>query len=764
MKLVYKFLLPIIMILIGGFYFLLDKTVVSSNAIVDFLQQNSKELLLNQLLVREKLQLGMQNRFLKFSTKSISTLSSNFVVNYDDEGLSNELKSYFDIKAIKTIAVYDNMSNSYFIIVSKVKDKFVSKQILPSIVKKYKFIKQDMVFKNKSIGFVTVYFDDSAILKDIEKTKKIVMDELKTFTIEAEHHRERFITQIILTVLIILFIIIISVLVLSYKFVLAPLKIVKIGLDDFFLFLQNKKDNTKKINLNSKDEFGQMANSLNDNIVVSAKLHEEIHELNMNLEQKIEEKTAKVTTLLDNAGQGFLIFDNNFIIDDEYSQECIRLLGDNISHKNIVEILFKDTKKREFFKNTLISAKNEKDLVVQKSYISLLPSMIILNKRAIKLEYKLLQNTNLMLILTNITSQKKLEKKIKKEQEILKMIVAIVSESDIFYDTKKDFEKFINSYKSLIEPDKTALHNISSMYRVIHTFKGAFSQFYMTHIIELLHKVESEISNMLKENISSNNTLLTILNSYDFNKYLQKDLDITNNILGDEFLNSQNIIKINFNDIENLQKKITKILDKNFSSSPECQDILCHVRNLSSKKLISLLKPYIGLTKQLAIRLEKDIYEFHIIGDENIVVEDRFKPFIKSLIHLFRNSVDHGIETPEQRIEIGKDETGTIACSFNQTNNSLQIIISDDGAGIDIDKIKKRLSQQHINFDGLSKENIYNFIFNDNFTTKDKVSDISGRGVGMSAVKVELDKLNGVVEIKSNLNTGTTFVFNIPLK
>ena len=162
--------------------------------------------------------------------------------------------------------------------------------------------------------------------------------------------------------------------------------------------------------------------------------------------------------------------------------------------------------------------------------------------------------------------------------------------------------------------------------------------------------------------------------------------------------------------------------------------------------------------------MEKEIYEFDIIGDKELVVPAEFKSFIKALIHVFRNSIDHGIEDPETRVLKGKDEKGTIACTFAVKDDCLQLMISDDGAGIDCEKIKGKLSHKDINLDGLTRSEIFDLIFNDNFTTKDEISNISGRGIGMSSIKIELENLNGRYEIQSKEDVGTTFVFKLPLK
>jgi len=126
------------------------------------------------------------------------------------------------------------------------------------------------------------------------------------------------------------------------KLVVKPLAVFEKALLDFFLFLQGKKEQVVGIEINSNDEFGIMAKSLRENIAVSARLHEEIKDLNLNLKEKIEQKTKKISILLDNAGQGFLTFDKNFIIDDEYSKECIKLIGEEIGGKHIAKLLFAD--------------------------------------------------------------------------------------------------------------------------------------------------------------------------------------------------------------------------------------------------------------------------------------------------------------------------------------------------------------------------------------------------------------------------------------
>jgi len=732
--------------------------------LIDEIRQYNLSQAMDALDKQQTRRLATNQKLIEDSVDMIAKNSSPFLLNYDQDGLKQSL--IFDIKkeGVKAIEVFDTVANEQFLLAVKKKDQILFEDTLPSSFQNYIKFQRDIVLSNSDdiIGKITFYYDDSIIKDQIKQLKIDTTSKIDSFnsTIDKKMVQANINKLIIAIVSLVIILALISFLLI--KFVNNPLNILKDGLDDFFLFLQNKKDNTQKIDINSNDEFGSMAKSLNENISVSAKLHEEIHELNTNLESKVQEKTKKVTTLLNNAGQGFLTFGENFKIDNEYSKECEKLLGTNIASKDISHLLFKDIHKKEIFKTSLLNAIKETNALKKSSYLSLLPSIILLNKKAVKLEYKIIEDNKFMMILTNITSQKKLEKKIKKEQEILKMIVAIVSESEVFYELKSDYSDFINSYKNSIDTDKTALHNISETYRAIHTFKGTFAQLYIQDVVNFLHEVESDISSLQKDLDHTTSDLLELLDSYDFKSSLNQSMNIIKEILGDEFLESDNYLKVDITDISTLQKKIQNVL-QNHQSSPECHDILCAVQNLSSQKLVSLLQPYISLSLQLAQRLEKELYDFEIVGDRTVVVPDNFKPFIKSLVHIFRNCVDHGLEDPETRVENGKDEKGTISCSFSKDDDNLQIIIADDGAGLDLEKIKQKAIDNKIDISSLDKNGIFNLIFEDNFSTSQSISNISGRGVGLAAVKNDIEKLNGNIEIKSQKNIGTTFIFTIPI-
>ena len=769
MKLVYKVIIPIVIVFILFFSILLNYITNSQEDIVSKFKSSVNTLAIEQFDKRKTEKLSTENDYLDFTAFLASQIAVEYVYNYETVNIEAPLSKFLSMNSIEGILVYDTIGKENFI--TLIKDESgnpIRVKTLPGSFASYKQFKKIMSKtalgeREEDYGYVIIYYNEALVKQVIEEKQKVVMGNLEHIKNEIKEDMDSMMKNQTMFILAICIVLALFIFYMVQKIVLNPLGKLKIGLDEFFLFLQNKKDSTSQIQLNLNDEFGQMANSLNENIAVSSRLHEEIFELNTNLENRVEEKTKEVKTLLNNTGQGFLSFDKNFVIDAEYSKECSKLFVQDIKGKNIVDLLFFENEEKLFFKDVILDTLNAKDVVIRKSLLSLLPSNIILNKRALKLEYKVLEDDKFMLILTNITSEIKLEKKIKKEQQILKMIVAVVSDSDIFYDIKKDYLHFMSTYKTIIDTTKTPLFNLSEVFRTLHTIKGVFAQLYMTNTIDFLHYLETQISQMIKGNSDTNGDLLALLEESDFKAVLQQDLNIIKDILGEDFLDSENIIKIDLNDIQSLQKKISYILEQKEHISSECKEIFCQVQNLTSQKLINLLKPYIKLSQQLSNRLNKEIYKFEVIGDKDVVAPEEFKPFIKSLGHIFRNSIDHGIEDPETRVLNNKDKTGTILCNFEKENDYLQIIISDDGAGIDCEKIKQKLSLRDINTDGLSNNEIYKFIFEDNFSTKDNITLVSGRGIGMSAVKAELEKINAQVEIQSKPNIGTTFVFRLPL-
>jgi len=145
------------------------------------------------------------------------------------------------------------------------------------------------------------------------------------------------------------------------------------------------------------------------------------------------------------------------------------------------------------------------------------------------------------------------------------------------------------------------------------------------------------------------------------------------------------------------------------------------------------------------------------------IVEEINEPFV----HLIRNAIDHGIEPPSERIQKGKNRIGTLKLSASQEGNHIVISVEDDGKGMDQEKIKQKAIENGIvtpqEASQMSENDIFNLVFLPGFSTASQVSNLSGRGVGMDVVKTNIEKLNGIISIKSKINEGTKIIIKIPL-
>ena len=170
------------------------------------------------------------------------------------------------------------------------------------------------------------------------------------------------------------------------------------------------------------------------------------------------------------------------------------------------------------------------------------------------------------------------------------------------------------------------------------------------------------------------------------------------------------------------------------------------------------------LVRDLARKADKQI-AFTTVGEETELDRTIVDKIADPLVHMVRNSADHGVETPEERKQAGKPPTGSIELrAFHQAGN-IVIEIEDDGRGLDREKIlRKALSQGLVEPDQeLSDDEVYKLIFHAGFSTAEKVTSVSGRGVGMDVVRRNIEELQGKIEISSTLGRGTKFAIRMPL-
>ncbi len=179
-----------------------------------------------------------------------------------------------------------------------------------------------------------------------------------------------------------------------------------------------------------------------------------------------------------------------------------------------------------------------------------------------------------------------------------------------------------------------------------------------------------------------------------------------------------------------------------------------------------LFKKYPRLARDLARSLGKDV-ELVLVGEETEMDKTMIEDLNDPLVHLVRNAVDHGVETIEGRIAVGKPEKSIVELSARQEGDHILITISDDGRGMRPEVIRNKAVEKGLITNEvantLDESQCLELIFLPGFTTKDEISSVSGRGVGMDVVKTNINKLNGVVNIQSEFGKGTVITIMLPL-
>lgn len=170
------------------------------------------------------------------------------------------------------------------------------------------------------------------------------------------------------------------------------------------------------------------------------------------------------------------------------------------------------------------------------------------------------------------------------------------------------------------------------------------------------------------------------------------------------------------------------------------------------------------LVRDVSISLDKKI-ELIMSGENTELDKTVMEKIGDPMVHLIRNSIDHGIEMPAARVAAGKPETGTVKLDAYHQSGNIVIEIKDDGAGLDTDRILTKAMEKGLVPEGanLSQEQIFDLIFQPGFSTADVVSDLSGRGVGMDVVRRNIAALNGSIEVSSERGKGSRFVIRLPL-
>lgn len=508
--------------------------------------------------------------------------------------------------------------------------------------------------------------------------------------------------------------------------------------------------------------------------IKSIRMREVIEEQNRNLEAKVEERTAElrqknndIANMMANMHQGLFTITAGGLIHPEYAAYLEKIFEtDRIADRNFADLLFSNTTAGSDSVDQNITGVDaivgEDEMMYDFNSHCLMTEMVIKmedgREKILELDWDPIiseagEVDKLMVTVRDVTELKALEAEAEGQKRELAIIGEILAVDAVkFKDFLSSAEEFLAECRQLIESNTTKdLDVIASLFRSMHTIKGNARTYGLSQVTDIVHEVESTYDELRKnEDIQWNQAKLlkelsgaeNIIGKYAvvFREKLGRDSEASNGISLDPVRVSAWLDNI---------KTLTQT-DMNQSVKGVVSEAYNMLMSMEAKPLDEVISDVIQSANSLADQLGKGKPDVKI-DNSGILIKSYASSTLNNIfMHVFRNAMDHGIEGIEERQQKGKSDSGTIILNVTPDDNGANLAVSDDGRGIAISRIYKMAVEKGIYQESDPKpsaSDIANLIFSSGFSTADAVTDVSGRGVGLDAVKGFLEKEGGSIEV-----------------
>ncbi len=483
-------------------------------------------------------------------------------------------------------------------------------------------------------------------------------------------------------------------------------------------------------------------------------------------EREIVEAAARARReIMDNSGQGFLSFGLDLLVEEEYSLECETIFQKKeLSGQPIDSLLFPVAcpEQKEFAGN-LVRILNEEKAKRRRLFLSLMPREFLLDDSYITVSYRLLSSRRMMLILTDVTKQRALENAVELERSRLAFIVSSIKNRMLIFESLEEFQQLLRDIQAVAVSSRDILgDDIRECYRKIHTAKGNFALLDFVHLPKELHTAEFRLARWLENGSDDALPFASMPDVQTLQQAAEADCAMIREALGAGYFDGKGDLTLPAEKVQALMQLGELILScYGGAIDGRTAELVRELQRIRYVEFSGLLEVYPRLVQQLAERLDKEVRLFQIEGPSIRVDPERFGPFARGLVHVFRNAVDHGIESPDQRLEAGKEVAGSISCRLDLRGQSIEMVIADDGQGIDLEALRKKAIEKGLEdaFDDPAE-----LIFMDGISSKQEASELSGRGVGLAAVKASVEALGGTIRVESERGSGTVIRISLPVE
>ncbi|MBB4266769.1 AAA family ATPase [Roseospira visakhapatnamensis] len=482
----------------------------------------------------------------------------------------------------------------------------------------------------------------------------------------------------------------------------------------------------------------------------------------------VRTKGEQVGILLDNSDQGFLSCDRSLIVDVEYSRACETMLDTMPAGQRIDQLLWADTPaSADLIRDVIPTVLDDIDPLRAEMMIGLLPSEIVRRDRILEAQYKVLENRHMMLVLTDVTAERRLRERVSEERRHLEMIVAAVTEGHEFFETVASVRAFAREgLEALLASGAAPETVVRDIYREVHTLKGMLNQFSFSATPRALHALEDTLT-LLRDGETPPGlaAVAEAVRAVPCADLLDRDLDVIRQVLGEEFLAAGKRVMLTQDQVRRLKRLAADLLAGRVVNvaAGEIRTLLLEVGALGKVSVKQALAGFAPLVQRLAERDDKDVEPLEVLGADLLVEPDRFSPFLRSLGHVVRNAVTHGIEPPQERLRRAKAAAGRVTCVVLDQGETIRIEIADDGGGIDPEALRRRAAFLFgpRTVRDLSSQGVMDLLFLDGLSTREVANDVAGRGVGMAAVRHAVRGLGGDIQVDTEPGRGTRFIFTV---
>ena len=493
-----------------------------------------------------------------------------------------------------------------------------------------------------------------------------------------------------------------------------------------------------------------------------------LKEYSETLEKKVEQRTVDLansnkmlTAMINSLGQAFVVVDRDGICSKTYSRVTLKLLEADPSLKPLASVLKIPQSDKSTFQNWLKLLLEER--LPFEELVNLGPKTFShSNGRHISLEFHPVREADrrlsgIVVVATDKTGEIMAIKQAEQEQIFAKRVIKLAKYKDLFWNFVNGAESTLAALRRCLSDPATSVENLDKILRSAHTLKGESSLFWVSALTQDMHEFEILMKELATQpkSLWAATAVTAQLMLTETEKHLQDFLIENAPIVGEQKSANQKFLDLPYDKLQNFfeklhfQKDLAQEFEDEFLKEP----------------VIKYFRQYDDLVATIATKCGKTVNPVVLKGAETRILAVDYENILNSFIHVFSNSVDHGIELPEVRFQRNKPTAGTISIDVSETPSEYKIIVEDDGGGIDPGVIREKLaSQGRTGFENESDAEVIQHIFDPNFSTKQSLSTVSGQGVGLNALASAVTDAGGKIEVQSKIEVGTQVIISLPKK